>query len=246
MSVRKTNVLKKNDSTWTYSASARDNKATATLAYKDDFAGWGSRCPLFGSVHPDLPGFLLSNISAAREDGDQIKVTLNYEVSGEGVEYPGRDPAADTPERYSVQIASREEHILTNSFCDPIPEAELKALYAISNGSEADESGAAYEDAVTSDEGLAVLAKIRKGNIAYKTGGLVYVARKTVEELTEINWSGIGKTSAPPGPAGAAAENWLYIGATAEPSDTGEYWTLERQWEFSPDGWDADLYTTPP
>lgn len=244
MAVRKTNVFKKNDSTWTYNASARDTKATSTIAYKDDFAGWGSRCPVFGSAHPDLPGFLLATIAAAREDGDQIKVTLGYEVASDDTEYPGRNPDAP-PELYSVQIASREEHILTNAYCDPIPAEELKALYAISNGTEADEAGNAYEDAIASAEGLVILAKIRKGNIAYKTGGLIYVARKTVNSLSAVDWSDIGKTSNPPGPAGASEENWLYIGATAEPSDTGAFWTLERQWEFSPDGWDSDLYTTP-
>jgi hypothetical protein len=246
MSVRKTNLLKQNDATWTYSASARDGKASATIAYKDDFQGWASRCPFFGSAHPDLPGFVLKEISAAREEGDQIKVALNYEVASESTEYPGRDPSAENPEIYSVQISSREEHILANSYCDPIPEAELKALYAISNGSKTDDAGAAYEDSVTSTEGVAVLAKIRKGNVAYKTGGLIYVARKTVKNLDEVNWAGIGKYSAPPGPAGADPENWLYIGATADPSDTGKFWTLERQWEFSPDGWDEDLYAPPP
>ena len=81
MAVRKTKVLKQLDYTWDFEASAKDNSPKSVLRYKDDFSGWASRCPLFGSEHPDLPGFLLVDIKASREPGDQIAVTLHYEAN---------------------------------------------------------------------------------------------------------------------------------------------------------------------
>jgi hypothetical protein len=241
MSARKTNIVKTNEATWTYRARASDDKLTAEISYKDDFLGWGTRCPKFGSAHPDLTGFSLVGIDAAREEGEQIRVMLSYETAAEGAEYPGRDPSALTP-RYSAQASGREEHILANPYAADITDAERKALLAISNGTEADDAGNNYQDSVTSEAGLALLAKIRKGTVAYKTGGLIYVERKTIKKLSDLEYLNIGKRQKPPDLSGASKENWLYVSATAEPSDDGKSWTLERQWEYSPEGWDADLY----
>ena len=246
MAVRKTKVLKQLDYTWDFEASAKDNSPKSVLRYKDDFTGWASRCPLFGSEHPDLPGFLLVDIKASREPGDQIAVTLHYEANAFNADYPGREAADAAEPRYSVQIAGREEHILTYSFADPLTDAERKALLAISNGSETDDSGATWESQVTSAEGLAILAKIRKGNVAYKAGGLIYTERKLITALTELEYAKIGKIDNPPGPAGGQTNSWLYISASAEPTADGKAWQAEKQWEFSPDGWDEDLYTYTP
>jgi len=244
MAANKLSISKANDSTWTYRASASEDKATATLRYRDDFIGWASRCPKFKSEHPDLPAFTLVEISASRVDGDLIDVDLTYEATALGTEYPGRDASDETPARYSVQIAGREEHVLTNSFAAGLSETELKALYAISNGTEAAEDGTPYEDDVTSTNGLALLAKIRKGNTHYKTGGITYIERKVVNTLSALNTATIGKRDNPPGGVAGGAAKWLYVGATAEPQDTGETWSLERQWEFTPAEWDNDLYGT--
>lgn len=242
MAVRKISIAKTNEVKWSYNARASDDKLTAELSYRDSFPGWGTRCPKFGSQHPDLTGFVLVGIAAEREEGDMIRVVLSYEATaGSGTDYPGRDPAMETP-RYSVQVAGREEHVLANSYAAELPEAEIKALFAISNGSEADETGALYEDSISSETGLSLLAKIRKGNIAYKTGGLTYVERKTVTSLSSINYSKIGKREAPPALSGASATNWLYVSATADPAEDGKSWSLERHWEYSPEGWDSDLY----
>jgi len=244
MSANHLNVVKQHDYTWKFKASAGDNKATAVLRYQDAFSGWASpsRCPSFGDVHPDLEGFFLTDLEADREEGEKISVTCTYELRSNTVDYPGRS-AGDPVALYSVQMAGGEEHILTSTFAAPVLEAERKALLAISNGSETDESGATWESQVTSDIGLSLLAKIRKGNVAVKIGSLIYTERKLITSLTELEYDKLGKIDNPPGPAEAGDENWLYISATADPDKNGTTWQAERQWQFSPEGWDPDLYS---
>jgi hypothetical protein len=240
--VRKTNVLLTRDFTWKFKGKASDDNATSVLRYKDDFADWQTRCPLYGDPHPDLPDFKLTEIEADREPGDQIAVTLTYEANTFAVELPGKPGAEEATARYSASITGREEHILTNPFASELSETELKALLNISNGSENKDDGSAWDTDVTSENGIALLSKIRKGNVACKSNSVIYTERKLVNSLSEINYSAVNKRQSPPGPATGGAANWLYIGANADPSEDGETWTLERQWEFSPTGWDPDLY----
>lgn len=241
MSANLLNVVKQHDYTWKYKASAGDNKASSVLRYKDAFSGWASRCPSFGDVHPDLDGFFLTDIESDREEGEQIAVTLTYELRSSSVDYPGRS-AGDPIALYSVQFAGGEEHILTNEFAAALSATELKALLAISNGSEADEDGVKWETLVTTATGQSLLAKIRKGNVAYKTGSVIYTERKLITSLTQLEYASLGKIDNPPGPAEGGGESWLYTSANAEPDKSGNTWQAERQWQFSPEGWDPDLY----
>lgn len=242
MAANKINVLKTRDYTWKFKGKFSEDTATAVLKYKDDFDGWATRCPYYGEVHPDLPSFNLVEIDADKEAGEVIAVTLTYESYSFSAEIPGKPGSEEPTPRYSVRIAGREEHILTNPFADGLDDTELKALLAISNGTEDKDGGGSYAADVTTTEGLAILAKIRKGNVATKTGGLVYLERKVTDSLADINFTKLYKTGAPPGPVGGAATSWLYIGADADQSTDGLFYNLERQWEYSPDGWDADLY----
>jgi hypothetical protein len=243
MAVRKTNVFKTHDYTWTYRATQGEDKAKSQLRYKDDFSGWASRCPLFGSEHPDLPGFALIDIAADREAGDQISVGLTYEATASTTDIPGRPGSDEATARYSVQVSGREEHILTNSFAADLDATELKALLAISNGNETDDAGAQWEALVKSDTGQTLLAKIRKGNVAVKSGGIVYIERKIITALSQLDYANFYKIDTPPGPASGEANSWLYLGGNAEPNADGLTWNAEKQWEFSPDGWDTDLYS---
>lgn len=242
MSSRHINILKTADVTWTYQVSADSDKVSSTLKYADKFEGWASRCPLLGSEHPDLNGLLLVGIKAARQPGDLIEVNLDYSTNNSDADYPGKPPGEPVP-RYSVRFAGGEEHILANAYAAELEVAEQKALLAISNGSEADESGAKWETSITTDLGLSILAKIRKGNVSYKTGSLAYIERKIITDLVDIEYSKLGKIDSPPGGVGGGENTWLYESASAEPDESGESWSLERVWIYSPNGWDADLYS---
>jgi hypothetical protein len=246
MSANKLNVIQQYDTTWEYEVSAGEDKPTATIAYTDDFQGWASRCPEVNSAHPDITSLKLDKIKAKRIEGDQIQVTLSY-VAMLGAAVPGKPASTEEAmAKYYVQISNREEHILTNPYAAGLDDAELKALFAISNGTEADESGTPYENAISSTEGLSLLAKIRKGNVAYKTGTIIYGQRKVITTLEDLQFPDFGKRNEPPGPVGGTAANWLYVSASADPVSTDQVaWQCDRQWEYSPDGWDADLYTTP-
>lgn len=244
MSVRKTNVQKNFDSTWEYEIASSEDRPSAQLAYKDDFVGWASRVPKLNSAHPDLPSLKLERIKASRQEGDQILVTLIYSsMSKTG--NPGQPDKEDAGvKKYYVQYSSGEEHILTNEFAAELSETELTALYAISNGTLADESGTPYKDSVTSANGLALLEKITKGNVACKSGSLIYGERKVITTLEDINYAKLNKIDTPPGPVGGGENSWLYLSASAEPAPTDEEaWQLDRQWQFSPNGWDTDLYS---
>lgn len=247
MAANKINVIKANDVTWEYEVSAGEDKPTASLSYTDDFAGWATRCPNVNSSHPDIPSLLLDKIKAKRLEGDQIKVDLFY-VSMANAGVPGRPAQADeATAKYYVQVGGREEHILTNPFAAGLEQTELKALFAISNGTEKDENGNPYADLVTSANGLALLAKIYKGTVAYKAGTIIYGERKVIRTLADLELDTFGKRNMPPGSVGGGAANWLYISAAADPVSTNEVaWQADRQWEYSPDGWDEDLYTAPP
>jgi len=243
MSENLINVTKTFDSTWEYEVSAGEDKPTAQISYKDKFQGWASRCPLVNSSHPDIPPLKLEKIKAKREEGGRVKVDL-FDVALTNAGVPGRAPeSASVTAKYYVQVANREEHILTNSFASEVSEEELKALYAISNGTVADENGVAYDSVIVSETGLALLAKIRKGNTHYVAGTIIYGERKVITSLSELNLSLYGKQDMPPGGVGGGASNWLYISASADPVNTDEVaWQADKQWQYSPEGWDDDLY----
>lgn len=241
--VQKHSIRKVEAPDWKYRTSANDDKASTSATYTDNFEGWTSRLPQLGSPDPYLIGFGLIEIDATRVEGDLIQVTLKYE--SHTAQYPGRDPNAAKTKRYSAEITNGEEHILThNRYGENLTETELKALLAISNGTEDKQTGEQYADDITTALGLEVLAKIRKGNNARKTAGLIWIEESTTDTLADINFAQINKTQQPPGGVGGTAANWLYLGSPARETDQGGTYKLTKRWEFSPDGWDPDLYTT--
>lgn len=248
MSANKINVVKTEGVEWEYEISSTTDKPSATIVYTDDFQGWGSRAPLLNTPHPDLPQLLLEKIKAKRKDGDQIEVTLSYVALTEaGV--PGKPAVSDSrTSKYYLQGSTGEEHILTNAYCSDIPENELKALFAISNGTEEDKNGNSYADTIATEKGLNVLAKIRRGTVACKAGSIVYGQRKIIKDLSELEFDYLAKIyDVPPGPVVDDGNQWLYVGGSASPVNTDQKaWEMDRQWLYSPDGWDDNLYRTPP
>jgi len=236
-------VDKTYDPTWEYEVSAGEDKPTALISYTDKYEGWASRCPLVNSDHPDIGALKLDKIKASRQPGGLIKVDLSY-VGSANAGVPGKSPdSEEATAKYYVQVSGREEHVLSNKYAENLETEEITALYAISNGTLADENGTAYESQITSDVGQSLLAKIKKGNTHYTTGSITYGQRKVIKSLEDLEVLKFGKQYKPPGPVGGNAKNWLYISASADPASTDEVaWQMDRQWMFSPDGWDDDLY----
>lgn len=250
MSVNKVNVVKTNGVDWEYEVSAGEDKPTGFITYTDDFLGWASRCPLVNSAHPDIPGLKLERIKAKRIEGDQIKVDLFYvAMAFQGV--PGKpDQSENATAKYYVQVNSREEHILSNPYAAGLDSTEREALFAISNGTLEDGGGNKYEVAVTSTEGVELLEKIKKGNVSYLLGTIIFGQRKVIKNISELNIENFGKRNKPPDPPGISLggtlANWLYTSAAADPVPTDEVaWQADRQWTYSPEGWDEQLYTSP-
>jgi hypothetical protein len=249
------------DVNWTYRVKEGENKSELTVKYTAPFAGWGANVPTIGSASKDVRGMVLDEVEANRIEGGLVEITLKY-VSKEPIvdddpedpespapgtedgeiQFPGRRKGPPGP-KYSAQIAVREEHILTSSFAAPLDDVERTALFAISNGTEADENGQKYEEKVTSALGQQVLAKIRRGNTHYYAPGVTAVQHIFARNYGALNFSSVGKRAAPGGPFGGSSSNWLYMGAEAEPTEEGQMIEIRKHWQFSADGWDSDLYS---
>jgi hypothetical protein len=245
--VVKNRVAKTITSDWKYSIGAGEEKATLTGSYKDNFAGWQDRCPVLNSDSPDIAGMKLVHLEANREEGDVIKVDLKYEATLHSNAYPGRHPEGGVIKRYAFAGSDGEEHILTHTRYAELDATEQKALFNISNGTEGkeeSEGGGSYADDVYSELGLECLAKIRKGTVARKSTGMIWIEKYTTDDLTEIDRANILKTMLPPGKAGELGdiENWLYLTPNATEEAEGEVFALEKRWEYSANGWDLEMY----
>jgi hypothetical protein len=141
-----------------------------------------------------------------------------------------------------MTINEGEEHILTSNYAKNLSDVNLRALLNISNGNEEKADGSKWEDDVSGEIGLAVLAKIRKGFISRISDTVVYTERKLAESLDDLDYFFVNKRQLPPGPVMGTEENWLYIGGSADPSEAGDAWTITKNWKYSPDGWDEDIY----
>lgn len=246
--VKKHSFKKTVTSDWKYSAKLGEDKATASGSYKDDFQGWASRCPSFKTEHPDLPGMVLIEIDANREEGDTIKVDLKYESSAASAQYPGRPKDPTKQKRYAIEISSGEEHILSaDIYGDNLDRAELEALMAIANGPGSKEELEDLKAQITSELGLNALAKISKGNISRRNSGLIWVEKSVTDDLADVEFAKIDTIQTPPGLPNPVEGKWLYRGTPAVETAEGGFYELEKRWEFTSlaGGWDTDLYAAP-
>lgn len=254
MSARKTNVLKTRDHTWEYEASAKDDKAKAVLKYRDDFSGWASRCPKFYSAHPDIPGMQLVDLKAKKLEGDQIEVVLYYEVMDWTAEYPGRTPGDAATKRFYMDPSLSDEPILTfHKFADL--DSTMQA--ALRDYQASDRTGDDYNTCngiVGGDENaLAFLVAMDKGQESWRAPRVVWVRKRSVKNLNEIDFDLVGKIDEPPtdkdgNPTTPEGYNWMYLAPIVTPSADGQTYDAEERWERSDEGgWNTFFYaTTPP
>jgi len=243
--VVKRNVVKLDQVEWEFSISASSNKVTAKGVYQDDYPSWMSRMPDTNSPHPEIPALLLMEIKATRIPGDMITVSLSYECTDPDAEYPGRKKGPI--KRYHMEPSAGEEPLLTNDIFADLTDPEKEAAQELLASSRTSEDFTKAGTILTTEAGLLVLEKVRKGAEAYRSPGLIWVERFTTNNLDDVELPKILKTTdTPPGPcpdAGADDRNWLRLAPTVNPHDDGKTFDIENRWELSlPGRWDPDFY----
>lgn len=252
MSVRKTNVLKTRDHTWEYEATAKDDKAKSVLKYKDDFAGWASRCPKFYSAHPDIPGMMLVDIKAKKQEGEQIEVTLGYEVMDWTAEYPGRTPGETGTSRYYMDPSLSDEPILTFYKFADLSDDMKAALRDYQASDRTDSDYNTCNGIVGGDENaLAFLDAMANGQESWRAPRVVWVRKRSVKNLNQIAFDKIGKIDDPPqdkdnNPETPEGYSWMYLAPIVTPSADGQTYDVEERWERSDEGgWNTFFYEVP-
>lgn len=223
---------------------AGSDKATLATEYTDAYDGWKSRCPRFGSQHPEEPTFYLVSIKASREGGGMIRVKLGYEAHTAN-QWP-MPPAGGTTKRYAGEPTLEEVSILASDYASAIADSERIALQQIINGEVTKEDGTDWADDVSSTEGLAVLAKVRKGITSVLEPGFQWVETFITTNLSDFELGNIGKIETPPGSApSGGSRNYLRMPGNFRMTEDGSAWQMEKRWQMSgKTGWDTDLYDT--
>lgn len=250
--VRKTNVLKTRDFTWDYEASAKDDKAKSVLKYRDDFTGWASRCPKFYSAHPDIPGMQLVDIKAKKLEGEQIEVTLDYEVMDWTAEYPGRSPGDKATERFYIDPSLSDEPVFTFTKFADLSDEMKAALRDYQASDRTDNDYNVCNGVVGGDENaLAFLNALAKGQESWRAPRVVWVRKRSVKSISELPLDLIGKIDDPPqdkdgNPDTPDGYSWMYLAPTVTPSADGRTYDVEERWERSDEGgWNEFFYTAP-
>lgn len=237
-------IAKRDEVTWEADFNASSDKATLTTSYTDAYVGWKNRAPKFGSVHPEETTFFLVSLKPKRLPGNLIQVTLGYESH-----------AADTfpvPERgqpikrYGGDPSLEEVSILASEYASGLDDDERVAIQQIINGNVNKEEGGAWADDISSTEGLAVLAKVRKGVISVLEPTFQWWETFTTANLDDFELANIGKIETPPGSApSGGSRNYLRFPGSFRMTADGQAWEMERRWQLSgKEGWDTDLYDT--
>ena len=241
--MKKIDIKKTESVDWGIEVDFGSNKFDGSYSYTDDFEGFLSRVPAAFELHPTIPGLVLNGFSAKRIEGDLVSVSLKYKASDPEATYPGRP--AGVVKRYSMDVTTGDEPLLTNYMFKDLPDAEKSALLELMASSKTTEDFSTATTAVTSGPGVEAIAKIRKGIDSYYNPGLVWVERFTTKNLTDLSLTDVCHTQAPPGdcPSGGSTRNWLYLGGTSSPQPDGKSWEIEKRWQLSLRGnWDSDLY----
>lgn len=249
MSATHVNVVKTHDYTWEIEVSSDSNKVTSKLKYSDTFVNWQDRCPALGSAHPDFSGMVLKKIKASRIPGNIVEVELAYESWDVSASYPGRPADTDPITLYDVEIGEGEEPLLAHKRYAELSTAERTALSEILNGNiyKDEATKELWEKAITSERGLEALSKIRKTITSTKVSGLIYIEKKTITSLADIEYAKVNTIQEPPAGADTpSGYNWLYITPRVTANADGASWQIEKRWQLSGSGgWDAQLYAAP-
>lgn len=251
MAVIKHNLKLTEQADWKFSveATAEGADAHATMVYEDSFDGALGRLPTIGTAHPNIPGLLCYKAEVERQEGGKARITLSFKPYTWEATYPGR-PEDPPKKSYSIDVSTREEPLLTHTKFAELTDAEKDALGAFMASNRDSKALQEVTKAVTSENGLLALGKIKKGIESYYSPGIVWVEKLKTTNPSDIELSSVGNsTNSPPGSPPDAGENrdWLYLGASGSLQEDGQTWEFERRWQLSERGkWDTDLYGTTP
>jgi hypothetical protein len=241
---KKINLKKTEAVEWELEIDFSETKVPATFTYTDEYDGWLSRAPVAYSAHPELAGMKLQKIKGSRQPGGIIKVTLSYECTDPEAVYPGR--AKGKIKRYHMEPGGGEEPLLTNKLFKDLPDAEKEAGLQLVSSAMSSADFTTATAALTSEAGIKLIEKVRKGYQGYRAFGVVWVERFTTKTLADVELTKIYKTvSTPPGgcPEAGNDYDWLRLPPGVNPHDDGESWDIENRWELSLFGkWDPDFY----
>lgn len=236
-------VDKQDEVTWSADFTATSDKATLQTEYTDNYTGWKTRCPRFGTQHPEETTMYLVSIKPTREPGNMIRVRLGYEsFAGNNFTTGG----SGTVKRYAGEPTLEEVSILASDYASALDDTERIAIQQIINGAVNKDSGEAWADDVSSTEGLAVLAKVRKGTTSVLEPGFQWVETFVTSSLSDFELANIGKIESPPGnPPSGGSRNYLRFPGNFRMTADGTAWEMEKRWQLSgKEGWDSDLYDT--
>lgn len=236
-------IDKKDGVAWSADFTAGSDKATLQTEYTDAYEGWKTRCPKFGSPHPEETAFFLVSIKPSRDPGGMITVKLGYEgYASQQFPSPEDGPII----RYAGEPTLEEVSILASEYAADLADTERIALQQIINGEIKKEQGGDWADDVTTATGLAVLAKIRKGTTSVLEPGFQWVQTFMSADLSDFELANIGKIEAPPGnPPSGGDRSYLRLPGSFRMTADGKAWEMEKRWQMSgKTGWDTDLYDT--
>ncbi len=242
--VKKVNLKKTESTEWEFEIEDGSNKVTGKVGYTDDFEQWLNRAPALKSTHPEIPALILKKISAKKQEGNIIAVTLHYENNSPNATYPGRSKGKI--KRYHMEVGGGEEPLLTNEAFKDLSDAEREAATELLSSARRKEDYTKAKEVLKSAPGVKFIAKVRKGIEAYRNPSLVWVEKFSTDDLSDVELPNVYKTyNTLPGkdPGSGGDRNWLRLPPVVSPHDDGKTWDIENRWELSLVGkWDPDLY----
>jgi hypothetical protein len=247
--VVKVSVIPVQDYTWTYNIKAGDSKVKSELRYKDDFKDWGSRCPVEGSEHPEIANLVLIEIKAAREEGDVISIHCSYESANPDATYPGRpDPSEKSQERFHSDPSLNDEPLLSHPQFKALLGPEKQALITYQNSARTEEDYDKAKETELGDTAIFFLDAIAEGQDSWKAPQMVWIRKRIIQTLNEIDIDKIGKIDNPPKdtnghPNTPDGRNWLYLAPDIAHTANGLAYEVVEYWQLSYEGgWKEFLY----
>lgn len=250
-----------------------DGSISATQVYEDELESWLANAPALGEPHPGKGNIFLSKRSIKRLEGSLVEVRLTYESPDTDDDGGGGDGGGSPSDRdivtYSLDCSCTDEPLMTHPKFESLPKNMIAYLSALAGGTplwepvpelnedatdvkkegEGDKAQVKYKKlAKLLDEGGDVVNKLKdkilRGQTSFRNPGVIWRKSERIKSISCPSVSGVGRISAPEGPApGAGSRNWLYVGLAADTHNSGKGWVITKVWEMSgPKKWDTDIY----
>ena len=173
---------------------------------------------------------------------------VTYEMpAGHAFSVPATGPNSLPLRSYAERIAGGKKTITANYTRRPGREPDPVGTVTRSSDGTAQEIPIRLHPLCSNPEDLdepPIIDGVAKPGVeSYLVPGIIYTRSEVLSSATwtETNLvSGVGELSAPTGITGATTGRWLKTGRTV--TETGEGTTVTDTWQYSPVGWDTDIY----